>query len=163
MQFQEDFFSKNRWTLFGALKYRQTLFNDQILLYKDFCDFLRFTRPSSIANAFLQFAIQICKANLHPTYLVWSSRVEQFDGILNWKVCIPKHRWLELTPFNRKSSMNLASMGSYMTLRTIQKIMLQNRVGGPLAKRALRYPKLVPWDQIFGFKIFLLPSPYEVY
>ena len=36
---------------------------------RDFCDFLRFTRPSSIANAFLQFAIQICKANLHPTYL----------------------------------------------------------------------------------------------
>ena len=77
MQFQEDFFSKNRRTLFGALKYRQTLFNAQILLYKDFCDFLRFTRPSSIANAFLPFAIQICKANLRPTYLLEFSFIEE--------------------------------------------------------------------------------------
>ena len=63
------FFSKNRRTLFGALKYQQTLFNAQILLYKDFCDFLRFTRLSSIANAFLPFAMDLREANLRPTYL----------------------------------------------------------------------------------------------
>ena len=37
---------------------------------KIFAIFLQFTRPSSIANAFLPFAIQNCKANLHPTYLI---------------------------------------------------------------------------------------------
>ena len=37
--FKRIFFSKNRRTLFGPLKCRQTLFNEQFLLYKYFCDF----------------------------------------------------------------------------------------------------------------------------
>ena len=69
-QFQEDFFAKNRQTLFGALKYRQTLFNVQILLYKDFYDSLRFTQQSPVVNSFPSFAIQMRVANWRPTYLV---------------------------------------------------------------------------------------------
>ena len=66
MQFQENFFSKNRQTLFGALKYRQTLFNAQILLYKDFYDF---THESPVVNAFPSFAMDLREANWRPTYL----------------------------------------------------------------------------------------------
>ena len=66
------FFSKNRRTLFGALKYRQTLFNAQILLYKDFCDFFAIYTAivnrkcfSTICNTNLQskFASNISKLN----------------------------------------------------------------------------------------------------
>ena len=67
MQFQEIFFSKNRQTLFGALKYRQTLFNGQILFYKDFYDF---THQSPVVNGFPSFAMDLREANWRPTYLV---------------------------------------------------------------------------------------------
>ena len=70
MQFQEDFFSKNRQTLFGALKYRQTLFNVQILLYKDFYDSFRFTQQSPVVNSFPSFAMNLRVANWRPTYLI---------------------------------------------------------------------------------------------
>ena len=70
MHFQEDFFSKNRRTLFGPLKYRQTLFNVQILLYKDFYDSFRFTQQSPVVNSFPSFAIQMRVANWRPTYLM---------------------------------------------------------------------------------------------
>ena len=53
----------------GSLKCRQTLFNAQIVFYKDFYDFFRFTRPSKIVNAFPSFAIHLRVANLRPTYL----------------------------------------------------------------------------------------------
>ena len=66
MQFQENFFSKNRQTLFGALKYRQTLFNTQILFYKDFYDF---THQSPVVNGFPSFAMNLREANWRPTYL----------------------------------------------------------------------------------------------
>merc|ERR1711894_852344 len=69
MQFQENFFSKNRQTLFGALKYRQTLFNAQILFYKDFYDF---THQSPVVNGFPSFAMDLREANWRPTYLVKS-------------------------------------------------------------------------------------------
>ena len=67
MQFQENYFSKNRQKLFGALKYRQTLFNAQILFYKDFYDF---THESPVVNAFPSFAMDLREANWRPTYLV---------------------------------------------------------------------------------------------
>ena len=71
--FKRIFFSKNRRTLFGALKYRQTLFNAQILLYKDFCDFFAIYTAivhrkcfSTICNTNLQskFASNISSWNL---------------------------------------------------------------------------------------------------
>ena len=65
--FKRIFFEKNRRTLFGSLKCRQTLFNAQILFYKDFYDFFRFTLPSSIVNAFPSFAIHLREANWRPT------------------------------------------------------------------------------------------------
>ena len=68
--FKRIFFSKNRRTLFGALKYRQTLFNVQILLYKDFYDSFRFTQQSPVVNSFPSFAIQMRVANWRPTYLL---------------------------------------------------------------------------------------------
>ena len=60
------FFSKNRRTLFGALKYRQTLFNGQILFYKGFYDF---THQSPVVNGFPSFAMDLREANWRPTYL----------------------------------------------------------------------------------------------
>ena len=63
------FQKKNRQTLFGPLKYRQTLFNVQILLYKDFYDSFRFTQQSPVVNSFPSFAIQMRVANWRPTYL----------------------------------------------------------------------------------------------
>ena len=70
--FQEDVFQKNRRTLFVPLKYRQTLFNVQILLYKDFYDSFRFTQQSPVVNSFPSFAIQMRVANWRPTYLTYS-------------------------------------------------------------------------------------------
>ena len=67
--FKRIFFEKNRRTLFGSLKCRQTLFNAQILFYKDFYDFFRFTRPSPIVNGFPSFAMDLRVANWRPTYL----------------------------------------------------------------------------------------------
>ena len=65
-----NFFSRNRRTLFGPLKCRQTLFSGQILFYKFFCDSFRFTHETPIVNAFLlSFAMKLREANLRPTYL----------------------------------------------------------------------------------------------
>ena len=64
------FFEKNRRTLFGSLKCRQTFFNAQILFYKDFYDFFRFTQPSPIVNGFPSFAMDLRVANWCPTYLI---------------------------------------------------------------------------------------------
>ena len=54
--FKRIFFEKNRRTLFGSLKCRQTLFNAQILFYIDFYDF---THESPVVNAFPSFAIDL--------------------------------------------------------------------------------------------------------
>ena len=64
--FKRIFFEKNRRTLFGSLKCRQTLFNAQILFYKDFYDF---THESPVVNAFPSFAMDLREANWRPTYL----------------------------------------------------------------------------------------------
>ena len=61
-----------------------------------------------------------------------------------------------------KTTMKTASMGFHMTLRTIQKIMWGKIFSGPLANRALRYPNLVPWDQNFWSKNFLISSSNEL-
>ena len=69
--FKRRFFSKNRQTLFGALKYRQTLFIGQILFYKDFYDF---THQSPVVNGFPSFAMDLREANWRPTYLLYCVR-----------------------------------------------------------------------------------------
>ena len=82
---------------------------------------------------------------------------------LQFVITMVTHRWLQPTPGIMKTTMKTASMGSHMTLRTIQKIMWGKIFSGPLANRALRYPNLVPWDQNFWSHFFLLISSYDVY
>ena len=46
---------------------RQTLFNGQILFYKDFYDFFRFKHKSPVVIAFPSFAMDLREVNLCPT------------------------------------------------------------------------------------------------
>ena len=64
--FKRIFFQKIDGHFLG---HRKTLFSVQILFYRDFYDFFRFTRPSSFANAFPSFAMDLRETNWRPTYL----------------------------------------------------------------------------------------------
>ena len=106
--FKRIFLKKNRRTLFGSLKCRQTLFKAQILFHKAFYDFFRFTRPSKIVNAFPSFAIQMRVANWRPTYLICTFRLRVATASTGqdcWRV---RHRIRRLALAGLGQGVNLA-------------------------------------------------------